>query len=182
MKTTILAHLLIAGSAIGLAWPMLSDEGEQAALASDAPTAKQQSANQQSGLQAQAMPQVTWAQHVALPRAIDGHFYADVYINGSSSRMLVDTGATTIALTGEDASAMGVYWDYSALGVVAQGANGPVEGVHVRLPQVELGGFVAQNVSAIVVPEGLSVSLLGQSFLSTVDKVEIADGQMVLSN
>jgi len=115
-----------------------------------------------------------------LPRAGDGHFYADISVNGTSAHMLVDTGASIVALTGEDAEAMGVEWDPAEVRPVARGANGPVYGVNVTLDQVQLGQLEAQNVSAIVVPEGLGISLLGQSFLSKIDHVEMVDDKMVL--
>ncbi len=173
MKANILALLLVAGGAIGLAMPSASVQN-----LADAPAVPQ--APKAAALTSAGSPQ--WASHAALQRSHDGHFYAEVFINGSPTRMLVDTGASVIALTGTDAETMGIHWDYSALSVVAQGASGPVEGVRVRLPEVEMDGFVARDVAAIVVPEGLGVSLLGQSFLSTIGKVEIADEQMVLSN
>jgi len=118
---------------------------------------------------------------IVLPRAPDGHFYADVTIDGATASMLVDTGATTIALTDEDADAMGIYWDTSAIRPVARGASGAVYGVPVTLETVALGELQAQNVEAMIVPEGLEISLLGQSFLSRIGKVEIDQQRMVLA-
>lgn len=115
-----------------------------------------------------------------LPRAADGHFYADARVNGTPVRFLVDTGASTIALTGRDAAAMGLAWDPAAVTVVAQGASGPVYGVTVMLDRVELGHHSATQVPAMVIPEGLGISLLGQSFLSTVPAVKMAGETMVL--
>ena len=115
-----------------------------------------------------------------LPRAADGHFYADARVNGTPVRFLVDTGASTIALTGRDAAAMGLAWDPAAVVMVAQGASGPVYGVTVMLDRVELGHHSATQVPAMVVPEGLGISLLGQSFLSTVPAVKMAGETMVL--
>lgn len=120
------------------------------------------------------------AGEVVLPRSSDGHFYAEVTVDGFSSRMLVDTGATVLALTGEDAEAMGIYWQPDDVRPVARGAGGPVFGVAVTLGQVQVGDFEVQGVKAIVVPEGLGISLLGQSFLSQVERVEIDGEQMIL--
>ena len=119
---------------------------------------------------------------VVLPRAADGHFYADVTIDGSTARMLVDTGATTIALTDEDAAAFGVYWDETAIEPVARGASGLVYGVPVTLATVGLGELEAQHVEAVVVPDGLDISLLGQSFLSRIGKVEMNQERMILGS
>jgi aspartyl protease family protein len=140
-----------------------------------------------SGAEAGAEPKLavlqqdSWnAGQEVLPRADDGHFYADVTIDGATAHMLVDTGASMVALTDEDAEAMGVPWNEDEVHVVASGANGPVYGVEVTLNQVQLGQLEARNVDAVVIPDGLGISLLGQSFLSKVDRVEMVDDKMVL--
>lgn len=119
---------------------------------------------------------------LVLPRAGDGHFYADVRIDARDYRMLVDTGASVVALTGEDARDMGLHWDPNALAPVAQGASGPVLGVPVMLDSVAVGDFEASSVQAVIVPDGLPVSLLGQTFLSQVPKVQISGDDLTLSN
>ena len=115
-----------------------------------------------------------------LARAGDGHFYADVQVDGEAARMLVDTGATVVALTGEDAEAMGIVWDQAQVRPVARGASGTVYGVPVTIERMEVGEFEATGVQAVVVPEGLGISLLGQSFLAQIPKVEIDADRMVL--
>lgn len=167
-----LAGVLIAGSAIGFAMPLISGESTAAPAAPSA---------------AETAPTLALAATISgdgltLQREADGHFYADVAVEGQSTRMLVDTGASVIALTGEDAEAIGMSWDEAEIAVVAQGANGPVYGVHAILPEVELGGYSVTDVPALIVPEGLHVSLLGQSFLSKVGRVEIAGDAMVLGD
>ncbi|MDE1467196.1 retropepsin-like aspartic protease family protein [Aurantiacibacter sp. D1-12] len=177
-----LACVLLAGGLVGLAWPVISNDpatGDTLAAGSDDKDGMD--AAQLASLSSTSEP-VSWAEDVALDREPDGHFYADVSVDGVSSRMLVDTGASVIALTGEDAMAIGLFWDDSEVGPVAQGANGTVYGVHTRLRNVRLGNFEASDVEAMIIPEGLGISLLGQSFLSTINSVEIADNQMVLAN
>lgn len=115
-----------------------------------------------------------------LGRSPDGHFYADVSIDSQDVRMLVDTGASVIALTGSDAEALGLEWSDDELLPIGRGASGDVIGKPVWLDRVRLGDFEAAHVQAIIVPQGLDVSLLGQSFLGRVGKVEIEDGRMVL--
>ncbi|HEU4820387.1 MAG TPA: TIGR02281 family clan AA aspartic protease [Qipengyuania sp.] len=115
-----------------------------------------------------------------LRRAGDGHFYAGVSTNGRAITMLVDTGASVVALTGADARAAGLHWNPAQLGVVAQGASGPIRGVALRLDRVALGSHEARNVEAVIIPEGLSISLLGQSFLATIEPVRIEKDRMVL--
>ena len=94
---------------------------------------------------------------------------------------MVGTGASVIALTGRDAMAAGLYWDDSEITHIGSGASGAVYGVPVRLAEVEIGGMVRRNVDAVIIPEGLGISLLGQSYLRQVGAVEIAGNQMVFS-
>lgn len=116
-----------------------------------------------------------------LTREYDGHFYANTSVNGASLRMLVDTGASVIALTGSDARAAGMYWDQSEVRPVARGASGTVYGVVRQIDVVDVGGFTRRNVRAMIVPEGLDISLLGQSYLGQIGSVKIEGNQMVLS-
>jgi len=128
-----------------------------------------------------ASTQSSWASgDHTLDRQSDGHFYASASVDGATIRMMVDTGASVIALTGADADAAGLRWDAAEIRIIGQGASGEVYGVPARLREVEIGGIVRRNVNAVIIPEGLGVSLLGQSWLAQVDGVEITDNQMVL--
>jgi len=116
---------------------------------------------------------------VELQRESDGHFYADVQVNGSNLHMLVDTGATGIALSRDDARAAGLATSIGMNDVVGEGADGAVHGEYVRLDNVSLGGTSASGLEAIVLNGG-SQSLLGQEFLAKFDSVEIRGDTMVL--
>jgi aspartyl protease family protein len=117
---------------------------------------------------------------VVLPRGHNGHFYAEVSADSGKVMMLVDTGATVVALTANDAAMMGVKWNPGDVRPVARGASGDVYGVPVVLDRIDVGGIEARRVQAVVVPEDLDISLLGQSFLSKVKRVEVTGDQMVL--
>lgn len=119
------------------------------------------------------------ANAVALDRGDDGHFYADVEVNGQSIRFLVDTGASGIALTRDDARRAGLAASISMPEVVGEGASGAVLGEIVTLDRVSLGSTEANGVPAVVLDSG-SQSLLGQSFLSKFGSVEIRGDTMVL--
>lgn len=122
------------------------------------------------------------AGETVLERQRDGHFYTDGSVEGAQMRFLIDTGASIVALTGDDARAAGLYWDEGNLRPIGRGASGTVHGVPVRLERLQIGGFEAHNVRAAIIPEGLDVSLLGQSFLATIDTVEISGNRMTLGN
>ena len=116
---------------------------------------------------------------IELQRSSDGHFYADVQINGATIHALVDTGASEIALSRADASSAGVATSIGMPGVVGEGADGEVHGEVVKLDRVTLGHRTAEGMSAVVLSAG-EQSLLGQSFLSKFDSVEIRGDVMVL--
>lgn len=115
-----------------------------------------------------------------LRRASDGHFYAPVTVGAKPITMMIDTGASIVALTGEDARLAGISWSPADLTVVAHGASGPVRGVALRLTSLRLGNTEVQGVEAVIVPEGLPVSLLGQSFLTHVEPMRIERDRMLL--
>ena len=118
-------------------------------------------------------------QAIVLERASDGHFYADAQVNGQTIRMLVDTGATAIALARDDARRAGVGISIGMPTVVGQGASGDVHGEVVSLDHVTLGEAEAEDLHAVVLDDG-QISLLGQSFLSRFESVEIKGDRMVL--
>ncbi|AKM11233.1 retropepsin-like aspartic protease family protein [Croceicoccus naphthovorans] len=119
---------------------------------------------------------------MVLQAQADGHFYATPSINMVPVDALIDTGASVVALTGSDATAIGLQWSDSDVRVIGQGASGEVRGVPVRLDKVELGSFELHDVDAVIIPEGLGITLLGQSVLSRIPNVAISEGQMNLSD
>ncbi|HVI05763.1 MAG TPA: TIGR02281 family clan AA aspartic protease [Sphingomicrobium sp.] len=116
---------------------------------------------------------------VELTRDENGYFYADVKINGATVHMLVDTGATVIALSRDDARMAGIATSIGMNDVVGQGADGAVKGEEVVLDRVTLGNRSAEKLPAIVLNNG-GQSLLGESFLSKFASVKIEGNRMVL--
>ena len=116
---------------------------------------------------------------IMLHREFDGHFYADAEVNGATVHMLVDTGATAIALTREDARKAGIGISIGMPNVVGQGASGDVKGEYVTVDRIKLGGKTGESMNAVVL-DGGGMSLLGQAFLSKFDSVEIHGDTMVL--
>jgi aspartyl protease family protein len=114
-----------------------------------------------------------------LDRMPNGHFYADAAVNGQPVRVVVDTGATTVALTIADAQRIGVPFSQSEFSVVGSGASGPVRGQAVTLDSVAVGGKEVRGVHGVVL-EGLDVSLLGQTYLSRISSVQMSGETMTL--
>ncbi|GGG59309.1 aspartyl protease [Salipiger pallidus] len=120
------------------------------------------------------------AGHVELPRARDGHYYVSLDINGSATRFVVDTGASGMVLTREDAARAGI--DLGALPFhgSASTANGMVRTAPVVLDEVALGPFTDRNVRAYVNEGDMHGSLLGMSYLQRFSRLEIANGRLIL--
>ncbi len=118
---------------------------------------------------------------VELRRQMDGHYYVTAEVNGTPVDFVVDTGATVVVLTREDAKAIGL--DTADLAFVgrASTANGEVRTAPVRLDSVRIGPLEDRDVGAVVNSGELGQSLLGMNYLQRFSRVEIADGKLILT-
>ncbi len=119
------------------------------------------------------------AGEVTLPRADDGHYYAQVAVNGVTVEFMVDTGASDVVLSPQDARKVGI--DPQGLVYMGQAstANGMVRTARVALPDVSFGPFHEPSLGASVNEAAMDVSLLGMSYLGQF-QISIAGDQMVL--
>ena len=117
---------------------------------------------------------------VVVPMQHDGHFYLTLEVNGTPVRFVVDTGATEMVLSAEDAARIGLSPEALVFSGRAFTANGTVETAPVMLRTVALGGVVDEGVRAVVNSGDLGESLLGMSYLRRFDRIEISGGQLVL--
>jgi aspartyl protease family protein len=118
---------------------------------------------------------------VTLRQDARGHFTANLQINGSRIPMLVDTGASVIALSSEDANRAGVFPNANDFRIPVNTANGTIKAAPVRLREVQIDRIVVRDVEAVVMPAGrLNGSLLGMSFLKRLSSFNIAGGTLVL--
>lgn len=142
---------------------------------------------------AQVLPSPSTAQTTAAPGyaldqeqriliSRDGHYYADVEINGwQGKRMLIDTGATYVVLSWEDAASIGIDPAPEEFNHETRTANGTGHVALANLREVRLGDIVLENVQAAIGEPGmLEISLLGMSFLSRLSKVETTDKILAL--
>src|SRR5688572_3277111 len=102
MLKPILAMVAV-GTVIGLAWPT--------GRATEAPAAGTADAQRRE---------------TVLERERNGHFYVNAKVNGELVRFIVDTGASGVALTAEDAERVGIAFSPAEFGYVGEGAAGPV--------------------------------------------------------
>jgi aspartyl protease family protein len=106
---------------------------------------------------------------VTLTRGNGGHFWTEARVDGRRLELVVDTGASTIALRASDAARLGIHPSARDYSVKVSTANGMTKAALVQLRTVEIGNIVVRNVPALVhADDALGVNLLGMSFLSHV--------------
>ncbi len=114
---------------------------------------------------------------VVLKRGLDGHYRTEALINGKKVDVLVDTGATGVAISQKVADRLNLK---SINAVRTNTANGDSIGYMVRLESVKIGGVSADNVAAMIAPGLDGDVLLGMSFLGRMD-VRLYKGEMTIS-
>ncbi len=107
-------------------------------------------------------------QSVTLSAGAGGHFTAAGQINGGAIQFIVDTGATAISIPASEAIRLRIDYRKGRRGTT-QTAGGPTEAYVVTLDSVRVGDIELHNVEAIVIERGLTVSLLGNTFLNRME-------------
>lgn len=116
-----------------------------------------------------------------LSRGLNGHFNADAMVNGTHVHFLVDTGATDVALTREDARRAGIDLNRLSYTTAYDTANGRIMAARMRLDEVSIGDIVLRDVDASVMrSDTLPGSLLGMSFLGRLRSVEVSGDRLIL--
>lgn len=131
---------------------------EQAALAAPAPTAAPAS----------------------IRKAADGHYWAEANVNGKAVRFLVDTGATAVALTLDDAKRLGIDTAHLSYSYDVITADGKARAAMVKLASISIAGAKVDNVDALVIEKGLGASLLGMSYLGRLRAFEATQTALIL--
>jgi aspartyl protease family protein len=121
---------------------------------------------------------------VVTPRgaqAVTVHYYLELQVNGAPVLFTVDTGATDMVLSRDDARRAGIDPEDLAYIGAADTANGTVRTAHITLDEVRLEGILDRDVRAVVTDGDLEGSLLGLGYLHRFSKLEIADGELILT-
>lgn len=112
-----------------------------------------------------------------------GHFIVQAEINGRDIWVMVDTGATAVALSYEDAKEAGLRPGSLDFNIPITTANGVGMAARVKLDRVEIDGVRVYDVDGMVLPEGaLRGSLLGMSYLSRLRGFKVEDGVLYLED
>jgi aspartyl protease family protein len=116
---------------------------------------------------------------IEVDRAVDGHYYLTLTINGTQVPFMVDTGASGMVLSLQDAEKLGLDPESLMFLGEAQTANGVVRTATVTLPVVELGPFRTEGFRAFVNGGEMEGSLLGMDYLGQFH-MEFRDGRLIL--
>jgi aspartyl protease family protein len=110
-----------------------------------------------------------------------GHYHTSAEINGRPVSVMVDTGASIVALSYQDARAAGIYVHDRDFTHRVSTANGFARVAPVTIDRISIGSITVRDVAGAVMEEGkLGTSLLGMSFLGRLQRVDMRSGMLVL--
>lgn len=120
---------------------------------------------------------------VMLIRGTNGQFEVEASVNGAPTRFLVDTGASSVVLSLEDARAAGINVDRLSFDIPVSTANGRTTAARVSLGELSIGEIERQRLPAMVArPGSMRGSLLGMTFLNTLWSFEIRGDRLILTD
>jgi aspartyl protease family protein len=118
---------------------------------------------------------------VEVARAFNGDFDVTAQINGARVAMVLDTGASSVVLSRDDAKAAGLPLEVLVYSTNIDTANGRTRAAPVTLDRIAIGGLVERSVAALVAQPGqLKTSLLGMSFLNRLQSWEVRGDRLLL--
>ena len=124
---------------------------------------------------------VSHGRSVEIGRANDGDFAVRAQINGARVQMVLDTGASSVVLTREDAKAAGLPLEVLNYTVNIDTANGRAKAAPVTLDRITIGGLEERSIEALVAQPGqLKMSLLGMSFLNRLQSWQVSGDRLTL--
>lgn len=122
----------------------------------------------------------TEAGRIEVPRASDGHYYVTAHLNDRPVIFVVDTGATDIVLTRQDARLVGIDPDALIYSGRAGTANGTVDTARAVVDIFDVDGLADRDVSVWINRGEMNTSLLGMAYLQRFARIEIANGKLIL--
>ena len=115
-----------------------------------------------------------------VPMAPDGHFWVRARVDGEEMRFLIDSGATTTAMSAAAADQAGLEVERSGLPVVISTANGMVEARRARIGRLSMGPILSKDLTAVVSPAFGDINVLGMNFLSSLESWRVEGRTLVL--
>ena len=115
---------------------------------------------------------------IILTAGSGGHFLTLGLVNGRTIQFILDTGATSVTLSEQDAAHIGINWR-NGQKISASTANGQVMAYRVRLNTISIQNVQVYDIDATIVPTPMPYALLGNSFLTRFQMKRVND-QMTL--
>ncbi len=120
---------------------------------------------------------------LVIEKSASGHFEIDSSVNNAKVSFMIDTGASSIVLTLQDAQKAGIDAGALSYSVPVSTANGMSMAAPVRLDDIVIGDIIRHNLPALVAPEGkLDQSLLGMDYLNTLSGFSVAQDRLSLQD
>lgn len=119
-------------------------------------------------------------QAASISKSADGHYWAEASVNGRQVRFLVDTGASAVALTPEDARRLGFEPSGLDYAFDVSTASGKARAARIQLASVSVAGARVADVEAFVIERGLDTSLLGMTYLGRLSRFEASRNALIL--
>jgi len=118
---------------------------------------------------------------VRLRMSPDGHFWAEVTLNGVETRMLVDSGATLTTLSVETAERAGLRPTPGLAPIFARTGNGVVQASPATVETLQLGGLTATDLKVAISPSLGPVDILGMNVLVRLASWRVEGQTMILT-
>ncbi len=116
---------------------------------------------------------------VRIRQSVDGHFWAVARLNGIERRMLIDSGATSTAISEATAKAIGVT-PRRVPPVLLTTANGTIEAARGRIETVRIGSLETRDLPVVISPAFGEMDVVGMNFLSRLGSWRVARGTLIL--
>lgn len=117
---------------------------------------------------------------VRIRMAPDGHFWANVTLNGVQRRMLIDSGATVTAISDHTATEARIDRDVDLVPVMLQTANGMAPARPGTVDELRLGNIVARNLKVVSSPALGPMNVIGMNFLSKLQSWRVEGRTLIL--
>lgn len=118
---------------------------------------------------------------VVVMRSNDGHFGVRAEVDGKPMSLLVDTGASFVTLTQNNAFDIGIDPATLSFSVPIRTANGVARAASVTIKRITIGPIERRDIPALVASAGaLDESLLGLTFLNTLNGYAISGDRLIL--
>jgi aspartyl protease family protein len=178
MRSLLIGSILIA--VVAIAMPRMFTQYVQEPRANNVSAASEVGSD---GVDGDSQSDSADPRTVSIEAERDGHFYVDAEINMRPVRLMVDTGATVVALRQSDALAAGIRLVPRDFTNPVQTANGTTMAAETEIDSIMVEDIEVQRIRALVIPDDqLSISLLGASFLNGLERYEVADGTLIFEN